>query len=106
MAGLHGGGAYPVWARDGRELFYASPDGALMDVSVQLTPGFSAGAPRVLIALRGFFVNPANRAFDISPDGTRFLMIERVGPAGGAGTGMVVTLNWTEELKRLAPARR
>src|SRR4029453_11708792 len=34
--GLAGGGA-PRWARDGRELFFKAPDGALMGVQVKAT---------------------------------------------------------------------
>ena len=36
------GGEHPVWALDGRALFYRARDGALMHVPVELTPTFSA----------------------------------------------------------------
>ena len=43
--------------------------------------------------------------YDVASDG-RFLLIKR--KDGGSGTGdasLVVTLNWLEELKRLAPSK-
>jgi len=40
-------------------------------------------------------------AFDISPSGESFLMIERPAPTSSE---IEIVLNWTEELKRLVPA--
>jgi eukaryotic-like serine/threonine-protein kinase len=40
-----GGGQEPSWRRDGRELYYLSPDGTLMAVGVQTGRGFDAGTP-------------------------------------------------------------
>jgi hypothetical protein len=42
-------------------------------------------------------------AYDISPDGQRFLMIEETG--GTAPPQINVVLNWAEELKRRAPVK-
>jgi hypothetical protein len=42
------------------------------------------------------------RTYDVSPDGSRFLMV-RVGDQ--SSTPLVVVLNWFEELRRLAPIR-
>ena len=70
------GGKGPVWSRDGREIFYT--DGyRMMVVRVETEPTFSAGEPRQLFEY-GF-----DRAFgptadyDVTPDGTRFLMFHR-----------------------------
>ena len=76
----------------------------MMAVSVTSGGGFSAGAPQVLF--EGRFV-PSRRgdpAFDVSPDGRRFLMIQR--DAQSAATRLNVVLNLSEELKRRAPAAR
>jgi hypothetical protein len=41
-----GGGRLPLWSRNGRELFYVSPDGALMGVRVEAGPhGAAARRP-------------------------------------------------------------
>ena len=96
------GGTEPVWARNGRELFYRSGDKMMaVDIAAQAT--FSAGKPRVLFEGR---YNPtgSNAAnYDVSPDGQRFVMIQPVGSEGGVSQIHVV-LNWFEELKRRVPA--
>jgi serine/threonine-protein kinase len=105
------GGVQPLWARNGRELFCRAPDGALMTVPVDTAPGrasFASGTPTRLITGDGYdhALGTANngRTYDVSPDGRRFLLI-KVGSADGAPPrNLVVVLNWTEELKRLAPA--
>jgi hypothetical protein len=56
----------------------------------------------------GFYSNlvPQGRSYDISPDGTRFLLIEAPNTGTQADTaGLTVVLNWQEELKRLVPTR-
>ncbi len=50
-----GGGVQPRWRRDGRELFYISPDWTMMAVPVNSTPVFHAGTPQAL-----FNTGPAN----------------------------------------------
>jgi len=94
------GGTSPVWALDGRELFYRS-QGHLMTVDVRTEPGFSAGTPRVLLDAQRLaaYTEP----FDVSPDGQRFLFVENT--ALRQNRSLVVILNWTEELKRLVPTR-
>jgi len=99
------GGTKPVWARDGQELFYVAPSGALMRVGVERGPSWSATKPSVAVK-DGYFTNPVwwGRSYDVSPDGTRFLMIKEGPPSGTAPTeSLVVVQNWFEELKRLVP---
>ena len=54
----------------------------------------------------GFYIAPNPRTYDISPDGKRFLMIENLGTSESAPSGMIVVLNWTDELRRRQPTRR
>ena len=84
------GGRSPVWARDGRALFYRNGD-AMMGVPIQTLPSFSPGRARVL------FRRVSPYPFDVAPDG-RFLMIEDL-PAPALGP-LTVALNWHAELKR------
>ena len=91
------GGAIPVWNRNGRELFYRSGD-RMMAVDVTLQPSFSAGEPKML------FEGQYAGAYDVSPDGQRFLMLKPVEEA--APRQINVVLNWTEELKRLVPTAK
>jgi serine/threonine-protein kinase len=100
------GGTRPLWAPNGRELFYVAPDGALMAVRVDSRAGtWSAGSPTK--ALEGPYVTVTGltgRTYDGSPDGKRFLMIKQ--PANQAVAPQIIAVqNWTEELKRLVPAR-
>jgi len=66
------GGTDPVWSRDGGELFYRRGD-QLMAVAVSRGAEFSAGPPRRLFELR-FDVNNDGPGYDVSPDGTWFVM--------------------------------
>ncbi len=72
-----GGGNEPVWSRDGTQLFYRSGE-SIMAVAVKTSPTFSAGVPQRL------FDGPYERStnfwcdYDVSPDGSRFLMVKRV----------------------------
>ena len=96
------GGTRPVWARNGRELFYLVPPGKVMAVPVQPASSFAAGNPQVVFD--GPYIAPNNAfTYDVSPDGKRFLMIKAAQPTGAASAPpqLVVVLNWFEELKRL-----
>ncbi len=110
-----GGGRQPLWARNVRELFYRTSDGALVAVPIASAeeargPGFSAGTPSLLV--KGQYYNSSGaflgRTYDVSLDGQRFLMIKEGGVADQTATPtqIVVVQNWVEELKRLVPTRR
>ena len=88
----------PVWAPDGRELFYRGPGGAMMSVTVETEPTFRPGSPTLLFEAGEFLIISAltARAFDIDPTTERFLMVKTDSEA-------IVIQNWTEELKRLVP---
>ncbi|MSO83528.1 MAG: hypothetical protein EXQ53_09585 [Acidobacteria bacterium] len=97
------GGVTPAWAPNGRELFYVAEDGRLMAVEVRTQNGFAAGVPRVILD-GGFYQGTQTRSYDVSRDGTRFLLIESPDIGSQADTAaMTVVLNWAEELKRLLP---
>ena len=102
-----GGGRIPLWSPDGRELFFASPDGRQM-LAVAAQPGKTlvAGRPQVLFELPMLVAAAGNRPYDIAPDG-RFLIIRSGEAEAAAGTApsMIVVLNWFEELKRLVPTK-
>jgi serine/threonine-protein kinase len=104
-----GGGLQPLWARNGRELFYVAPDGALMTVAVEGRGStWSAGAPARLIAgpyYRGSEGGIATRQYDVTADGQRFLMIKEDASDTDSAPSIVVVQNWFEELKRLVPTK-
>ena len=54
----------------------------------------------------GPYFDNAGRAFDVSADGQRFLMIEQASKSGQNATvapSLVVVEHWTEELKARVP---
>ena len=95
------GGFDPLWARDGKEIFYRTDDDQMMVVPVRLEPEFKAGKPKVLF--EGRFQSKVREVlhYDITPDGERFVMVES--EEESAPTEIIVVLNWFEELKRLVP---
>ena len=95
-----GGGDSPVWRRDGREIYYVSPDGRLTSVAVSFKGGeIEAGTPQPLFDLRlapSHWLDP--RPYDVAPDGQRFLAVRRVEDAGP--DAIIVNLHWTAGLKK------
>ncbi len=119
-----GGGTAPAWASSGQEqeLFFQGPTGALMSVRVQPGNAWKPSAPtkildgRYILAARG----NQRRAYDVSSDGRRFLMVkpapselinqpaapvQSTVPTRRSEEGLVVVQHWDEELKRLVPAK-
>ncbi len=97
------GGMEPVWAPDGKELYYRDVSGyKMMAVSFITEPDLRIGKPRLLFEGKYKGSWPWGRNYDIAPDGKRFIMItdeeEKQMP-----TQINVVLNWFEELKRLVP---
>jgi Tol biopolymer transport system component/predicted Ser/Thr protein kinase len=97
------GGAEPAWNRNGKELFYRSGN-KMMALDVTTQPGFSPGKPRMLF--EGQYSASEwpliDTAYDVSPDGQRFLMTKAAEQAAEA-TQINVVLNWFEELKQKVP---
>jgi serine/threonine protein kinase len=86
------GGGFPVWSRDGRELFYRAPDGKLMAVPLKTDPDFDAGAATPLFTPRINVGGPGGGFFyDVAPDG-RFLVNVIVDQTIPPAT---VVMNWT-----------
>ena len=99
------GGVEPVWSASGSELFYRHGD-HLLAVDVVTHPTFAHGKPRTLFKGRYALgeVKDDTRAYDVAPDGQRFLMLKsETEPSTG---DLKVVVNWSEELKRLVPAAR
>jgi len=96
------GAVAPVWAVNGRELFYRQGR-KWMSVAIQSGPTFAAGPARFVFEGEysgGTFVNAD---YAVAPDG-RFLMIDARQPEQ-APAQLNVVLNWFEELKRRVPAK-
>jgi Tol biopolymer transport system component len=71
------GGLLPRWRRDGRELFYLTPDGTLMAVPVNLRAEPEFGVPRSLFATKILFTPEYKtwmNQYAVARDGQRFLV--------------------------------
>jgi Tol biopolymer transport system component len=95
-----GGGSQPRWRRDGKEIYYISPDGKLMAVEVKTAPTFEAGVPKALFQteIEGGGGVQAVFRYDVSADGRRFLI--NTVPGQAASAPVTVVLNWTAGLKK------
>ncbi len=95
------GGMQSRWRRDGRELFYLQPDGALMSVLVTLAADIKADGPATLFAGRIAYGGPGlgTRAeYDVTADGRRFIVNQIA--EGEAPPPITVIVNWTALLKK------
>jgi eukaryotic-like serine/threonine-protein kinase len=97
-----GGGLQPRWRRNGKELFYVSPDWKLMAVEVTTAPKFEAGIPKVLFQTQ---MRPGGGStnvfrYDVTPDGQRFLIDSESGSGDSDSIPVTVVLNWQASLKK------
>jgi serine/threonine-protein kinase len=100
-----GGGQFPIWSRNGREIFFESLDNRIMvaDYSAR-GESFEAGKPRIWsnqnLLNTGIFPN-----LDLAPDGKRFVVLP--GDTGETKSSVHVTflLNFFDELRRKAPVK-
>lgn len=101
------GGAAPIWARTGRELFFLAGDLGMMRVSVTYDPGIVATVPTRLFDASSYHYANAGPGgtYDISPDGRRFIMVKPLPEAAAQASGvrLVVTTQWVEEIQRRLP---
>ncbi len=95
------GGMEPVWSPDGKVLYYRDFSGnKMMAVSFNTEPELRVSQPRLLFEGKYYGGSPWGRNYDISPDGTRFIMITDESQSEKP-TQINLILNWVEELKRL-----
>ncbi len=91
-------GSEVIWPRDGKRLYYRSPQGRTVWVDIhESANGISFGSPHEA------FDSPEKdaviRGLDVSPDGKRFLVLLAEETAH-ADTELTVLLNWREALKK------
>jgi len=100
-----GGGSHPLWARNGRELFYVSPTRDMIAATIEARPAFSVRERKTLFRIGPDIALTVSyyTTFDISPDGRRFLMLRNIQTERTGQVRMVVVENWFEELKAKVP---
>jgi Tol biopolymer transport system component len=103
-----GGGRFPIWSRDGRELFYEALDDRIM-VSTYSAKGESFAADKPHLWSDTQILNPLNITLwnlDLAPGGKRFAVLPRPEATGEQKGSVHVTvlLNFFDELRRRVPA--
>ena len=86
------GGAEPVWARNGKELYYIE-GGTMMAVAVDAGASFNF-KPAVRLFESTYGRNEQPPSYDVTPDG-HFVMIK---PDSGGSRPISLILNWQERL--------
>ena len=95
-----GGGSVPRWSRRGDELFFFTGSDLIV-VSVRPKPSLELGAPRKLFSYRPLNfdrISGIYESYDVSPDGQRFVMLERA-PEQTPSVTLAVIQNWFAEFK-------
>ena len=99
-------GIGPVWAPDGKELFYTTP-GFLFRVTIKTGRGFDFSSAASIPRPFENFGPTVARVYDMMPDGQRLIGIVTSGQRqGDALTQINVVLNWFEELKQQVPLKK
>jgi len=96
-----GGGSFPAWSRDGKELFYLARTRqsmwVVMAVGIKGGSQIEAGIPKPLFEVR-FASSAGNTSrFDVSKDGRFLIPVE---PDSPTTQSIVAVINWTAGLKR------
>jgi hypothetical protein len=97
------GGSSPRWNPQGDELFFLDGANDMQAVRVTTRPSFGILEKRRLFSANGYFVSPWAQAYDVSPDGRRFLMLRVGSSAGAIPTSLVLVENFLSELRSRVP---
>ncbi len=90
-------GMLPRWSRSGDRLYYES-NNQLMEVEVTTRPSFSLGTPRVVFTGEAAGVD-LTTAFDVAPDGKRFVALREVTGRDSRTPAITVVQNWFAEFR-------
>jgi Tol biopolymer transport system component len=105
------GGRRPRWAHSGRELFFQSPENAMLAVPIENGGDFAYGTPSVLFEAESpwYVSNLSGLVYEVAPDDQRFL-IATTQPGGSTADSdaplppaTVLVNNFFEELERAVP---
>ena len=97
----NGGGVAPLWAKNGRELFYVNENREMVATSVGAGATPQLGERGTLFRLRDELYLASQEyytPYDVHPDG-RFIMARNVTPPAAIEAPLIVVENWFEELR-------
>jgi serine/threonine-protein kinase len=98
------GGAEVVWAKRGGEIFYRS-GGRMMAVQVKTEPSLGIGLPQLLFEGLYLLSSGPTANYDVSTDGTRFLMLAADDTHAASLAVINIVQNWPQEVQRKMPAQ-
>jgi Tol biopolymer transport system component len=98
-----GGGQWPIWSRNGRELFYQGPNGIMVVSYTAKNATFAPDKPRLWSDHR-IVVTTGTKNYDLAPDGKRFAVLEPPEAEQEPETHVNLLLNFFDEVRRRAPA--
>jgi serine/threonine-protein kinase len=96
-----GGGGEPLWSPTGREIFYLSGS-QLMAVPVDTSRELVLGKPAPLFDVTPYFFGGLGRNYDVTADGTRFVMVTNPTNQETRTVPISVVLHWVEQLRSRA----
>jgi dipeptidyl aminopeptidase/acylaminoacyl peptidase len=97
-----GGGFAPRWRRDGREIFYMTPERRVQSVEIHPGEAFRAGAPKPLFATQ--IARQPFASYDVTADGQRFLVTEFV--QAEAPEPITLVVDWPAALRDTRSSER
>ena len=95
----NGGGSQPVWAPNGRELFYLDGQARLIAAQVQSGPTFTVGTLTPLFDASEFVLDPFHQSYDVTPDGRSFVFAMGRKEAGAAPARLVWVDHWFSDVR-------
>jgi serine/threonine-protein kinase len=102
-----GGGHFPKWSKNRKELFYGTPDNKIMVLTYTSSgDSFSADKPR-LWSPGQFTGRLGNPNFDLHPDGKRFAVLKAPSAESQPAVNKVSFIfNFFDELRRKVPTQK
>ncbi len=97
----NGGGSSPVWAPDGRTLYYLDASYRLIAATIETAPTFRVVSRRPLFDASQFTFDSFHPSFAVSPDGRAFYFFRNrgFGPQGSAAQPLVLAEHWLTALR-------
>ncbi len=94
------GGAEPLWAHSGRELFYRSPEGQMVAVPVSSSPALTTGRAQPLFADTAYLRAPSYRGYDVTSDDRAFVLLRMLPEDTQRSSGQLILVeNWFTDLR-------
>jgi len=95
------GGTEPLWSHGGREIFYRDGDGEMTIARMVKAPELGVEGRERLFSAGGYRTGENHRAYDVTEDDNRFVMLRQAPTAADNETvppSLILITNWFREL--------